>query len=266
VKDVIGKTDPELLTPETAEHVTLLKRKAIENNQQVREEVAIQYQGNIFTYDFTIEPLHNLLGQVIGVTNIVIDITERKKASEKLHKANEQIRIQSEELQVFNEELQTQTEELRVTNEALLESEKRFRTLAENSPEQVRFLETYYEIVFATRKTEKMEYQYTSPTGNEYCFSARIVPEFVDGKVTSILAIFHDITDIKKAELKLKETLDNLDKLVKERTAKLEKSASFILTISDDGVGIPENLDIENLESLGMQLVIFPRRPVRRRI
>ena len=34
------------------------------------------------------------------------------------------------------------------------------------------------------------------------------------------------------------------------------KSASFILTISDDGVGIPENLDIENLESLGMQLVI----------
>ncbi len=28
------------------------------------------------------------------------------------------------------------------------------------------------------------------------------------------------------------------------------------MTVSDDGVGIPENLDIENLESLGMQLVI----------
>ena len=34
-----------------------------------------------------------------------------------------------------------------------------------------------------------------------------------------------------------------------------EKSAFFILTISDNGVGIPENIDIEDLDSLGLQLV-----------
>jgi two-component sensor histidine kinase len=33
------------------------------------------------------------------------------------------------------------------------------------------------------------------------------------------------------------------------------KGTSFTLTISDNGVGIPENLDIENLDSLGFQLV-----------
>jgi PAS domain S-box-containing protein len=33
------------------------------------------------------------------------------------------------------------------------------------------------------------------------------------------------------------------------------KSTAFILSISDNGVGIPENLDIEDLESLGLQLV-----------
>ena len=33
------------------------------------------------------------------------------------------------------------------------------------------------------------------------------------------------------------------------------KSASFILTISDNGIGIPENLEIEELNSLGLQLV-----------
>ena len=33
------------------------------------------------------------------------------------------------------------------------------------------------------------------------------------------------------------------------------KSTSFTLTVSDNGVGIPENLDIEDLDSLGMQLV-----------
>ena len=85
-------------------------------------------------------------------------------------------------------------------------------------------METYYEIVFATGKTETMDFQYTSPQGKEYYFNTRIVPEFANGKVTSILTISHDITDIKKAETKLKETLDNLDKLVKERTAELEKT------------------------------------------
>jgi two-component system, sensor histidine kinase PdtaS len=35
-----------------------------------------------------------------------------------------------------------------------------------------------------------------------------------------------------------------------------DNSTSFILIVSDNGVGIPENLEIEDLDSLGMQLVI----------
>jgi two-component sensor histidine kinase len=34
------------------------------------------------------------------------------------------------------------------------------------------------------------------------------------------------------------------------------KSENFILTVSDNGIGIPENLDIEDFDSLGMKLVI----------
>ena len=50
-------------------------------------------------------------------------------------------------------------------------------------------------------------------------------------------------------------------KLHREEPTELESedskstSTSFTLTISDNGVGIPENLDIEELNSLGMQLV-----------
>ncbi len=33
------------------------------------------------------------------------------------------------------------------------------------------------------------------------------------------------------------------------------KSTSFTLTVSDNGIGIPEHLDIEDLDSLGLQLV-----------
>ena len=33
------------------------------------------------------------------------------------------------------------------------------------------------------------------------------------------------------------------------------KSTTFTLSVSDNGVGIPEDLDIEDLDSLGLQLV-----------
>ncbi|HEX2959811.1 MAG TPA: sensor histidine kinase, partial [Chitinispirillaceae bacterium] len=32
-------------------------------------------------------------------------------------------------------------------------------------------------------------------------------------------------------------------------------SNAYILSVSDNGVGIPENIDIQNLDSLGLQLV-----------
>ena len=68
---------------------------------------------------------------------IKIELTERKKTDSELLKVYKKIQEQSEELQVFNEELQVQSEELHETNEALQKSEKRFRTLAENSPDVI---------------------------------------------------------------------------------------------------------------------------------
>ncbi len=34
------------------------------------------------------------------------------------------------------------------------------------------------------------------------------------------------------------------------------ESTSFALTVSDNGIGIPKNVDIEDIDSLGLQLVI----------
>ena len=159
--------------------------------------------------------------------------------------------------------------------DALQESEERFRTLAENSPDliarfdrqnrhiyvnpaaaevyglsqeeiigkthsklgrnpkQVKFWEKHNEKVFTTGKTETMEFQYTSPQGKEYYFNTRTVPEFFDGKIISVLAISRDITDIKEAEAKLKETLDNLEKLVEERTTQLEDAYKSLKEIEE---------------------------------
>ena len=56
----------------------------------------------------------------------------------------------------------------------------------------------------------------------------------------------HAFTGRDKGEIRIK--------LHREESEDCE-SSSYVLNISDDGIGIPEDLEIEDLDSLGMQLV-----------
>ena len=264
-KNAVGKRIRELV-PENEEYWYEMYGKVALTGESVRFENRSEALHRWYeVYAFSIgQPKSRKVAILFN------DITKHKRTEEKLREAYEKIKTQSEELQTSNEELKTQSEELKEANEALYESEKRFRTLAENSPdiiaridrqkrhiyvnpavagpygrspeeiigktqselgkysEQLKFLEKHYENVLATGKPETIEFQYISSQGKEYYLNTKIVPEFVDGKVTSVLAISRDITDIKKTEAKLRETLDNLENLVKERTSELEKAYKLL--------------------------------------
>jgi two-component sensor histidine kinase len=56
---------------------------------------------------------------------------------------------------------------------------------------------------------------------------------------------------IKLCREKSKEFMNSME----ESTDEDFQSTSFILTVSDDGIGIPESLNLENPDSLGIQLV-----------
>ncbi|MHB8101147.1 MAG: PAS domain S-box protein [Methanosarcina sp.] len=60
-----------------------------------------------------------------------------REAYDDLHTQSEELQAQSEEIQVQNEEFQSQSEELHEAYELILESENKFRTLAENSPDLI---------------------------------------------------------------------------------------------------------------------------------
>ena len=207
-------------------------------------------------YLIAFHPVHN--AECVNISGF--DISDQKEYEQKLQEAYENLQAQSEEIQVQYEELQAQSEEIQVqyeelqvqseelhkAYESLHESENKFRTLTENSPdliarfdrqnrhtyansaavelygcsqeeiigkthtelgrdpELVKLWERHYENVFTTGKTETIEFQYTSPQGKEYYFNTRIVPEFVNSEVTSVLAISRDITERKKSEEKIR--------------------------------------------------------------
>jgi len=92
---------------------------------------------------------------------------------------------------------------------------------------KVKFWEEHLESVFVTGKAKTIEYNIPEK-GKKCYFNTKIVPEFVDDKVVSVLSISRDITGIKESEVKLKETLHNLDNLIHERTKELQKAYDLL--------------------------------------
>jgi PAS domain S-box-containing protein len=188
-------------------------------------------------------------GNVIGSVSVVRDITELKKVEEALSLKEKEFRTLVENSPDIIARFDRQNRHLYI-NPAAVEpygcgqEDIIGKTLDELGidPEIAKLCERHYENVFATSKPEIMEFQHTSPQGKKYYFNSRIIPEFINGKVTSVLAISRDkklvpefaddevtsvlaisrdITDIKEAEAKLKGLLDNLEEKVKERTTEL---------------------------------------------
>ena len=77
--------------------------------------------------------------------------------------------------------------------------------------------------VAENRPIPPMELEVLLPSGKRWFAEASGAPILdPEGNVVGGVAITMDITERKKAEAKLKETLDNLEKIVKERTEELE--------------------------------------------
>ncbi len=106
VSDVIGKTDMEVLPPETARHLMELKQKALATGGQVRAEISITNNGATRFYNFAAEPLRDMEGAVVGVANVIIDITEQVENRRKIEDLNRFLEHRAGELAFANRELE----------------------------------------------------------------------------------------------------------------------------------------------------------------
>jgi len=89
--DVIGKTDKDLFPPDDAARLMALKRRAMETDTEVREQLWVTSAGRRLFLDLCLEPMHDAAGQVVGVGIATVDLTDRKLVEEALRKANLQL-------------------------------------------------------------------------------------------------------------------------------------------------------------------------------
>ena len=90
-EQLIGKTDEELNLSENTAELVALKRSVLETGTGKREEIQWHYQGQLYYYDVTVEPICDEDNRVNGLTVAVIDITEKKRMDREMQE--NQIRI-----------------------------------------------------------------------------------------------------------------------------------------------------------------------------
>jgi PAS domain S-box-containing protein len=125
-KEAIGKTDFDFFAPEHASIALKDEQEIMRSGKPIlgKVEKEILPDGSV-TWAFTSKfPLKDKRGRIVGNFGISRDITEQKRAEEKLQQANNELALKQEQLQEALTELQESHEALKAAQFQLIQAEK----------------------------------------------------------------------------------------------------------------------------------------------
>jgi len=107
----LGRTDEEILGDGQAKELTALKRAVLDNGTTSRAEISVMFQGQHRTFDLTMDPQRDALGNVTGLNCAATDISALKRAMEERGRLIDEIATAQSELAKKNVELEALNKE-----------------------------------------------------------------------------------------------------------------------------------------------------------
>lgn len=221
IKEIIGKTDFDLMPKDIAANCRLSDEKALKSDGVVITEEMVE--GRIYeTHKFKV-PLSK---EKYGVGGYIRDISERKWVEENLNKSEEHYRtlltaipdlmFRFDKEGRFIDYHAEDTSMLYVPPEKFLG--KKYSEIL--PPDIANLFEKTIEVIKTTNEIGKFEYKLLLPNGKEHFFEARV--NFYQDE---FITIIRDITEQKKAEFALKDS--------EERFRKIFEDSSFGIVLVD---------------------------------
>ncbi|MGA9188698.1 MAG: PAS domain S-box protein [Methanosarcina sp.] len=278
VEEILGKSISILAPPFLYEETKKLTEMVIRGEKVHQyETLRLRKDGKIIYVSIVLSPVFDIYGKLTAISFIVRDITKRKEAEEALAKIEiarkQEIhhRIKNN-LQVISSLLDLQAEKFKGRKdikdkevlEAFRESQDRVISMALIHEELYKgsqldtldfspYIKELADNLFLTYRLGAADIRLNTDL-EEYIFfdmdTAVPLGIIVNELITNSLK--HAFSGRDKGEIRIK--------LCREENGEYKsngyKSKIFVLSVSDNGIGIPENLDIEDLDSLGFQLII----------
>ncbi len=184
--------------------------------------------GNSNWFQTSFNPITEENGNIIGVTVFAVNITKRMLIQEELRQSEETFRALAENSPDIIIRLNKDLRYVYVNPAFEHVSALHYSDVIGKMTTELDFnwdsfsnLNKKCRQVFRTKRAQSMEFTLEQRRKTRQ-FQARMVPETDDqGNVEFILCVIGDITDIKKAEKKLKQAHDELEERVDQRTYEL---------------------------------------------
>ena len=86
---IIGKLDADIFTTEEAEHLAVIKRRVLDENVEMHDQMWLDRPSGRMFLDVFYEPIRDEAGKAIGVGTATVDLTPIKIAEEALHETRD---------------------------------------------------------------------------------------------------------------------------------------------------------------------------------
>jgi PAS domain S-box-containing protein len=274
-EEIIGKPVWDFISEEgkpIAEGSLKKRRRGINESYELK---LICKDGSFLLAFINAKPFFNKCNAFTGSLGMFTDITKRKKAEEAL--ANIEIVRKKEihhriknNLQLISSLLDLQAEKFKGRKNI---NDSEVLNVFKESQDRIASMVLIHEELYRGREIDKLDFSYYIEKLVDNLFLTYKV-ENIDISLNMDLEenAFFDIDTAIPLGIMINELVSNSFKyafqgrdkgeirikLSRNENGVCEKKGrnnNFTLTVSDDGIGIPDNLDIENLESLGLQLV-----------
>ncbi len=258
-KDVVGFSPKEFKSMTSEKAISIIHPDDLSTAKdalaslEIKEHIKVDYRvrdsvGKYRWLSNHISLIRDDEGQPLYRDGTIRNITEQKKAEEELRKASEHL----------EEQIKERTAELGEAYNSLKESESKFKTLAESSPDIINRIDNEFKTVyinpaiieisnkppehfigknidklgipeeftvplkektiktFNTREIQEFETKIPTVKGVK-TFYTYLAPEFDEKReVTTVFTVSHDITELKEAEKRLKEIIQELERSNRE--------------------------------------------------
>ncbi|MCE9539060.1 MAG: PAS domain S-box protein, partial [Bacteroidetes bacterium] len=232
VDQVIGTSIYNYVPAEHLEQAKAKIKKVFEGKPQSYELQTQHSDDTSAWYASNLGPIFSE-DKVIGVTLIIRDITERKKAEEKIKKSEEKYRSVVENaadmiITFDRSSLITFANHLRPGTRV----EDAIGTSIYNLiPEAYQgYVKEKIKMVFESKKSQSYELPGQHYDGTTAWYSANLGPVFSGEDVSGITLILRDITESKKAKEKIQQSLKEKEILLKEVHHRVKNNLQIILS------------------------------------
>jgi two-component system CheB/CheR fusion protein len=263
--EILGQPSARVYTPEDVandEHIREIETARVKGFAE-DERWHMRKDGSRFFASGVLTSVRDEAGRLRGFAKVMRDITEKKRAEEQLRTSLREKEVLLKEihhrvknnLQIIASLLNLQTEYI---------GDRKIRAMLEEMYSRVRSIAAIHELLYGAPDLSRIDFsRYLEALAKDVASVFSGSPTGVHIKVNSS-SVWLEITQAVPCGLIVNELLTNSLKHAFRGTDSGSVQISFqrsdkqcVLEVSDDGIGLPDQLEIQSANSMGFQLLVL---------